>query len=88
MAQMANRPDDWLTSDEMTALLAAPTPVVFWRERRDLTQTELAEAAGISRAYMSQIESGSRTGTPEVLARIARALRVSLDDLVVIEEPS
>ncbi len=88
MAQMANRPDDWLTSDEMTALLAAPTPVVFWRERRGLTQTELAEAAGISRAYTSQIESGSRTGTPEVLARIARALRVSLDDLVVIEEPS
>lgn len=84
--KMADCPEDWLSLEEANALLAAPTPVSFWRERRGRSQSELADAAGISRAYMSQIESGARTGTPDVLARIARALQVSLDDLVIIEE--
>jgi transcriptional regulator with XRE-family HTH domain len=47
-----------------------------------MTQQELAEAAGISKSYQSQIESGKLTGTAGVLAAIAGALNLSLDDIV------
>ena len=37
---------------------------------------------GISRAYLAQIEGGERTGTLEVMARVARALDRRLEDLI------
>jgi transcriptional regulator with XRE-family HTH domain len=50
---------------------------------RDLRQTakislrELADKAGVSNPYLSQIERGLRKPSAEVLAQIAKALRVS-----------
>lgn len=64
------------------AILDGASPVRAWREARGLTQAQLAEAAGISISYLSQIESGKRKGGAEVLAALARALRVSLDDIL------
>jgi DNA-binding XRE family transcriptional regulator len=64
------------------AILDGANPVRAWREARGLTQGQLAEAAGISTPYLSQIEAGKRKGSADVLAALARALRVSLDDIV------
>jgi DNA-binding XRE family transcriptional regulator len=64
------------------AILDGASPVRAWREARGLTQRRLAEAAGISVPYLSQIEAGKRKGGAGVLAALARALQVSLDDLV------
>ncbi len=65
------------------AILDGDNPIKVWRKYRQLTQQQLADQAGISKAYLSQIESGKRTGTTEVLSAIARALNLSLDDIVV-----
>lgn len=42
----------------------------------------LAEAAKVSALYISQIERRSRVGSPAVLGRIARALNMTVDDLL------
>jgi transcriptional regulator with XRE-family HTH domain len=57
-------------------------PIRVWRQHRGLTQQQLAKAAGISVPYLSQIESGKRQGSAEVLAAIAKELGLSLDDIV------
>ena len=54
-----------------------------YRKYRGMTMIELAEAAGISQPYLSDIENGKKTGSVDVLKRIAAALRVDLDDLVI-----
>jgi DNA-binding XRE family transcriptional regulator len=64
------------------AILDGANPIRVWREHRGLTQRQLAEAANISTPYLSQIESGKRTGSTEVLSTIAEALGLSLDDIV------
>lgn len=64
------------------AILDGANPVRVWREHRGLTQQQLADAAGISTPYLSQIESGKRTGSPEVLSAIATVLHLTLDDIV------
>jgi DNA-binding XRE family transcriptional regulator len=64
------------------AILDGSNPVRVWREHRDLTQQQLAEAAGISVPYLSQIESGKRRGSTEVLSAIAKALGLTLSDIV------
>lgn len=61
--------------------LAGESPVKLWREHRGLTQQELATRAGISKPYLSQIETGKRQGTVETLSAIARSLDVPLDVL-------
>jgi transcriptional regulator with XRE-family HTH domain len=43
---------------------------------------QLAGLVGISRAYLTQIETGERTGTIEVTLRLARALGCLIEDLI------
>lgn len=57
------------------------SPVRVWRESRGLKAIALARAAGISPAYLSEIETGKKDGTFRTMAAIARVLNVSLDDL-------
>jgi transcriptional regulator with XRE-family HTH domain len=47
-----------------------------------MTQRELADMAGITKAYLSQIETGKRTGTPDVLSKLAKALGLTLDEII------
>ena len=61
-------------------------PVRAWREYRNLNRGQLAAVVGISRAYLTQIEGGERTGTLEVMARIARALGCRIEQLIAPAE--
>jgi DNA-binding XRE family transcriptional regulator len=82
-ARQAIADGEELVPSEVTyAILDGTNPVRVWREHRGLTQQQLAEAVGISVPYLSQLESGKRRGSAEVLAAIAKALDLSLDDIV------
>ena len=48
-----------------------------------LSLRQLAEQAGVSNPYLSQIERGLRKPSAEVLAQIAKALRISAESLYV-----
>ena len=76
------RNEETLSILEMDELLAAKTPLAFWRKKRGVTQTDLAKAADIAQGFLSEIESGFKTGDVTVLQRIAAALEISLLDLV------
>ncbi len=54
----------------------------LFRERRGLTQDELAAIAGMHRAYVGHIERGEKNITIDSLERIAKALKVSVKDLL------
>lgn len=51
------------------------------RERADLSLRRLADRAGISNPYLSQIERGIRRPSAEILKRISRALSISAESL-------
>jgi mRNA interferase RelE/StbE len=57
------------------------------REHRQMTQQDLADAVGMNRLYLSQIETGRATGSLKTLTRIAKALKAPLDMLVPGNEP-
>ncbi len=60
-------------------------PLKVFREWRGLTQEELAEKAGTSKGYISQIETRHRQPSRKLLYRLAKALDVSPD--LLLEEP-
>jgi transcriptional regulator with XRE-family HTH domain len=53
------------------------------RQASRLSLRQLAEAAGVSNPYLSQIERGLRRPSAEVLQSIAKALRISAETLYV-----
>jgi DNA-binding XRE family transcriptional regulator len=74
--------DELIPSEVVFAILDGENPIKVWREHRGLTQQQLADAAGISKPYLSQIETGKRAGKTETLSAIAKALNVSLDEVI------
>jgi transcriptional regulator with XRE-family HTH domain len=58
----------------------------FLREQRQnakLSLRQLADAAGVSNPYLSQIERGLRKPSAEILQQLAKALRISAESLYV-----
>ena len=51
------------------------------REALGASLVNVATAAGISPSYLSQLEQDEREPALSIAARLARALRISLDDL-------
>ena len=86
-----------MTQDENLAAVvsnAAQDIGGFIRSQREAAQVsvrQLAEKAGVSNPYLSQIERGLRKPSADVLSQIAKALRVSAEVLYIragILEPS
>ena len=74
--------EELISSEVAFAILDGENPIRVWRNFRGFTQQELADRAGISKPYLSQIETGKRTGTADVLVAIAVALGVTIDDVI------
>ena len=59
------------------------TYIANQRKAAGVTIRQLAEQAGVSNPYLSQIERGLRKPSAEVLQQLAKALRISAETLYV-----
>lgn len=57
------------------------------REARGLTQLQVANCVGISKAMISAYETASKAPSIEVLIRLSRLFGVSVDYLVCVDAP-
>lgn len=74
--------EDLIPAEYADRILDGESKVRVWREYRGLTAVDLAARVGISPAYLSQIETGARESSLDVMRRIAGTLGVTIDDLV------
>lgn len=63
-------------------ILDGENPVRVYRDFRGLTQQALADASGVNRAYIAEIETGKKPGSTSALKALAAALQVDVDDLI------
>jgi DNA-binding XRE family transcriptional regulator len=80
--KLAAGEEELLPAEMVHRLVEGENAILVWREYRGLTQTQLAEAAGVGQSYIAMIEGGKRQGTTARLRAIARALKVQMDDLL------
>ena len=59
-------------------------PVTVWRDHRGLTQKALAERAKMTAAQLSEIEKGKKSGSVATLQKLARALNLTVDELLPV----
>ena len=74
--------DELIPGEVVHAILDGENAIRVWREYRGLSQQAAAQIAEVSVPYLSQLETGKRKGSLEVLSAIARALHVSLEQIV------
>ena len=74
--------EELIPSAVVYAILDGENPIKVWHEYRGLSQSEMAEKAGISVPYLSQLETNKRKGSLTVLATIAKVLKVSLENII------
>ena len=55
------------------------------RKSKGWTQEQLAFEAGVKRAYLSEIENGQRNVSLDVVEKLATALGVSPDSLMLLK---
>ncbi len=82
LRRIASGEVELIPASEVDDYLDAPTPLAFWRKKRGLTQAALAKKAGVTQAYLSEIESGKKEARVGVLKELAAALKVSVDELL------
>ena len=68
-----------LPPEVSAAILRGESRLKAIRNWRDETQLHLNLITGISQGYLSDLESGRRTGTPETIAKLAQALDVPVE---------
>ena len=78
---------DYLPIELVRRLSAGEHPVRVWRVHRGLGRDALAAAAGIAPSYLSEIETRHKPDSFGALAKLAKALHISLDDLAAWLEP-
>lgn len=63
-------------------IIDGESPIRVYRDYRGLTQEQLAGKAGITKPYLSQLETGARRPSIGAAKALAEALAVDVDDLV------
>ena len=58
------------------------TKIHYFRTQRGVSQEALAEAAEVSRVFISQIERGEKVAHLDTMIAIANALSVTLNDFL------
>lgn len=82
MADIAAGREELIPATFANRILDGEPALRVYRDLRGLTQVQLAEASGVNRVQIANIESGARQGSVATLAKLARALNVQIDDLI------
>ena len=83
LRRFLEEPDQEVVPFELVRrIVNGDNPVRVWREYRGMKAGELAAAAGIAASYLSNIETGKKTGSVKAMKQIADALGVTVDDLL------
>lgn len=61
-------------------------PYRIMRIARDIKPSEIAEAIGVSRAYINLIENGTREPSLDTIKKYANALRIDMNTMFRIRE--
>ncbi len=82
VADIAAGREEVVPAEIVRRLIAGENRIKVWRTHRGLSGRDLADGAGVSAPFLSQLESGKKEGSVSVMKRIAAVLRVDLDDIV------
>ncbi|HWJ87564.1 MAG TPA: helix-turn-helix transcriptional regulator [Pelagibacterium sp.] len=82
VARLARGEEEAVPAAFANRIIDGDSPLRVYREYRGLTQVALAEASGVNRVQIADIEAGRKSGSVGTVRKLAVALNVAVDDLV------
>ena len=82
VARLASGEEEAVPAAFANRIIDGESPLRVYREFRGLTQVALAEASGVNRVQIADIEAGRKSGSVETVRKLAAALNVAVDDLL------
>lgn len=82
VARLARDEEEAVPAAVANRIIDGESPLRVYREYRGLTQVALAEASGVNRVQIADIEAGRKSGSVGTVRKLAVALNVAVDDLV------
>lgn len=80
--KLAAGEEELIPAEFVNRMIDGENIIKVWRDYRGMSAKALADSAGISAAYLSQIEKGVREGSLEAIKKIAEVLKVRIDELI------
>jgi len=77
-----NAGEEYVPAELVNRILDGENPLRVWRQYRKLSLKQLAEQSGVGLSYISELERGLKNGPGQVWGKLARALKVSVDDIL------
>lgn len=74
-AKIVSGEREFIPAEFVNRMIDGENKIKVWRDFRGMAARALAEAAGISAPYLSQIESGARDGSSDAMKKIGEALK-------------
>ncbi|MPT48031.1 MAG: XRE family transcriptional regulator [Sphingobium sp.] len=74
--------DELLPAEYVGRIIAGENPLRVWRDVRGMTQMALADASGVNRVQIANIESGIKAGSVATVKKLAEALNITVDELI------
>jgi len=85
-AERRHAGEEYLPAEMVDRILTGENPLRVWRQYRNLSLKQLAEKSGIGLSYISELERSLKNGPGRVWVKLARALNVTVDDILPDEE--
>ena len=83
MAALESGDEELIPAEFVNRLLNGENALRVYRELRGYTQAALAEKAEVNRVTIAEIETGRKSGSVKTLRKLANALAITVDDLIV-----
>jgi ribosome-binding protein aMBF1 (putative translation factor) len=75
---------EYLPASMVDRILDGENALRVWREFRGMSMSDLAEASGYGHSMISKTEAGARQGTMAFWKAVAKALKVSPEDIMPV----
>jgi len=83
----ASKPSRMQGAQEATYLKHVAARIRGQRQQKGMSRRELAEAAGVSERYVTELELGRGNSTILLLRKLARALDIPIERLLADDAP-
>ena len=77
--------EEYVPAEMVDRILDGENPLRVWRQYRKLSLKQLAERSGVGLSYISELERGLKNCPGRVWAKLARALGVTIEDILLDE---
>jgi mRNA interferase RelE/StbE len=81
-ARLAAGQEELIPAAFVNRMIDGESPLRVFRDLRGLTQSGLSRVSGVNRVQIADIEAGRSAGSVETMSKLAKALGVTIDDLV------